>query len=238
MQCEQGTGLLSPYLDAALPPAENVKVEAHLATCPACRAQLATLRALKHAISHLPSSEEPTGAVRARVDALRLGQRARRPWRAVGLSMAAAGVLVALSTLMLRRVGDPVARLADDLVADHLHSVPEVRPAEIASSDPAELTRFFSGHVPFSAVVPKLPGATLLGGRLCKIEERRVELLFYKREQRTLSLFISDRPGTSAGCRESRGHHVCSRSQGNLTMLLVGELPADELSRLLNESAL
>ncbi len=236
MECEQGAGLLSPYLDAALPAAEQATLEAHLVTCSVCQAQLGSLRALKHAIAHLPSSEEPTGAARARVEALRLGQRARPPWRAVGLSMVAASVLVVLSTLMLRRVDDPGARLADDLVADHLHSVPDVRPAEIASSNPVELTRFFSGHVPFSAVVPKLPGATLLGGRLCKIEERRVELLFYKREQRTLSLFISDHPGISAGCWASRGHHVCSRSQGELTMLLVGELPADELGRLLNES--
>jgi hypothetical protein len=48
-------------------------------------------------------------------------------------------------------------------------------------------------------VVPTLPGATLLGGRLCKIEERRWNCL-HKREQRTLSLFVSDRPVTSAGC--------------------------------------
>jgi anti-sigma factor RsiW len=128
--------------------------------------------------------------------------------------------------------------LADDLVADHLRSVPDVRPAEIASDDRGAILRFFAGHVPFPAVVPELPGAELLGGRLCQIEGRRVELLFYRREERTLSLFVTDTPSGDANCWETRAHHVCSRSHGRTSMLLVGQLPADELRRLLAESTL
>ena len=92
--------------------------------------------------------------------------------------------------------------------------------------------------LPFSAVVPQLPGTQLLGARLCRIESRRVELLFYRREGRTLSLFVTDNPVAGEQCWAARGHHVCSRSTGNVTLLLVGELPAEELRRLLNESAL
>ena len=85
-------------------------------------------------------------------------------------------------------------------------------------------------------MVPELPGTQLLGARLCRIDGRRVELLFYRREGRTLSLFVTDSPVAGEQCWAARGHHVCSRYMGTMTLLLVGELPADELRRLLNES--
>jgi anti-sigma factor RsiW len=234
--CDQSLVQLSPYLDDALPTTERGAVAAHLATCGACRTRLETLRALKHSIARLPSREEPPGAVRAHIDAMRFSATVpRRPWSALALSAVA---VAAAAVFVIARRTDHGARLADELVADHLHSVPDVRPAEIASNDPAEVQRFFADHLPFSAVVPHLPGATLLGARLCKIEDRRVELLFYRHQDRTLSLFVTDAPVAGDRCWVTRDHHVCSRSKGELRLLLVGQLPADELSRLLNESAL
>ena len=229
---------LSQYLDNVLAPAEREAVASHLATCGTCRACLDSLRAVKHAVARLPSQEEPPEAVRAHVEALRLDQRPRRRWRAVA-PVAAAAVLAAViaATVVVRR-SDHTVRLAEDLIADHLASVPEVKPAEIASSDRGEVLRFFTEHLPFSAVVPKLPGTQLLGARLCRIEGRRVELLFYRRESRTLSLFVTDSPVAGEQCWAARGHHVCSRAHAKLTFLLVGELPADELRRLLDETVL
>ncbi len=233
--CNQSLVQLSSYLDDALPPAERAAVAAHLAACGGCRTRLETLRALKHSIARLPSQEEPPGAVRAHIDAMRLGARvSRRPWYA--MAVAAAAVATA-AVFVIARHPDRGAQLADDLVADHLHSVPDVRPAEIASNDPAEVQRFFADHLPFSPVVPHLPGATLLGARLCKIEDRRVELLFYRHQDLTLSLFVTDTPVASDVCWAARDHHVCSRVTHGRTMLLVGRLAADELRRLLNDNA-
>ena len=232
--CDQSLGHLSPYLDDALPAAEHSAMAAHLAACSACRARLETLRALKHSIARLPSREEPPGAVRAHIDAIRLSERApRRRWSVLSAAVAVAAAAV----FVVIHHNDHGAQLADELVADHLHSVPDVRPAEIASNDPAEVKRFFADHVPFSAVVPDLPGTTLLGARLCKIEDRRVELLFYRHRDRTLSLFVTDAPVAGDRCWTARDHHVCSRSDIGHTMLLVGQLPADELRRLLDDSA-
>lgn len=238
MHCDQPTESLSLYLDNALAPSERDAVASHLTSCGACRACLESLRAVKHAVARLPSHEEPPGAVRAHVEALRLDQRPRRKWGIVLPVAAAAALLVAIAATVAVRRGDHAARLAEDLIADHLSSVPEVKPAEIASSDRAEVLRFFAEHLPFLAAVPELPGTQLLGARLCRIERRRVELLFYRREDRTLSLFVTDSPVVGGQCWAARGHHVCSRSDGKLTLLLVGELPADELRRLLDETVL
>ncbi len=238
MQCGQSTESLSLYLDNVLAPAERNAVASHLARCGTCRACMESLRAVKHAVARLPSQEEPPGAVRAHVEALRLDQRARRKWRIVAPAAAAAVLVVAVAATLLVRRGSHTAQLAEDLIADHLSSVPDVKPAEIASSDRGDVARFFAEHLPFAAVVPELPGTQLLGARVCRIEGRRVELLFYRRENRTLSLFVTDSPVDGGQCWAARGHHVCSRSNAELTLLLVGELPADELRRLLDESVL
>lgn len=237
MQCSDTRALLSASLDGAIDSGERGAIDAHLRECPRCRSELELLRVLKHAIARLPSREEPPGAVRAHVEALRLGPRSPIGWPLLlAPALAAAAAALALMLPLRHQHGDKGATLADHLVWDHLSSVPEVRPAEIASANPQAILNFFSGHLPFPPTVPRVPGADLLGARLCQIEGRRVELIFYKRESRTLSLFITDGPVPAGECWEARAHHVCSRSMGALTFMVVAELPEQELRRLLEEA--
>jgi len=238
MHCDQPKESLSLYLDNVLAPSERDAVASHLATCGICRAYLESMRAVKHAVARLPSQEEPPGTIRAHVEALRLDRRHRRGLKIVAPVATAAVLVVAIVATVALRRGDRAAQLAEYLIADHLSSVPEVKPAEIASNDREDVARFFAEHLPFAAVVPVLPGTQLMGARLCRIEGRRVELLFYRREGQTLSLFVTDTPVAGGPCWAARGHHVCSRSNAELTLLLVGELPAEELRRLLDESVL
>lgn len=137
----------------------------------------------------------------------------------------------------LGRSQQPARELADDLVANHLHSVPEVRPAEVTSQDPRVIAAFFAGHLPFEPVVPRLPRANLIDGRLCKLDGRRVQLLFYDHAGHTLSLFVTDRQQPDDGCESARGHSVCRRCEGELTLFLVGALPQAELRSLLVEGS-
>ncbi len=50
---------LSPYLDAELSPGDQRQLEAHLAACEACRAELAELRAVRKALASMPLEKEP-----------------------------------------------------------------------------------------------------------------------------------------------------------------------------------
>ena len=52
-------GLLSPYIDGRLSPAEARRLERHLTTCEACSAELATLKATVGLLSGLPELEAP-----------------------------------------------------------------------------------------------------------------------------------------------------------------------------------
>ncbi len=109
---------------------------------------------------------------------------------------------------------------------------------DLASDDPREILRFFSGKTPFEPVVPAVPSAQLTGGRLCTVAGRRVELLFYTHGSsgQNFSLFVCDHATGDVGCQEFRGRHVCSRRFGRLTVLAVGEIPGQILEQILRET--
>jgi anti-sigma factor RsiW len=236
--CGDWLVFLSARVDDALPADDRGRTDAHVGSCRDCRERLESLRALKHAIARLPSREAPPGAVRAHVEALALRGRSVVTSLALRLGLAACLVAGAWGVVaLLGRYAPPDAHLAAELVADHLHSVPEAMPAEVVTDDPAEAVRFFEDRVPFPPVAPRLEGARLVGGRLCKIQGRRVQLLFYRAPgDETVSLFVSDQDVGGAGCREARGLQVCSRRAGGLTLLAVGGGPADGLRRLLDSA--
>lgn len=238
--CDGWLELLSAGLDAALLDGERDHAREHAATCRDCQTRADSFRALKHAVARLPSRETPPGAVRAHVESLALrGRRSSRLGTAVRWLLAAGLLSAAALYVAVRRGPDgPGAQLAQELVADHLHSVPEAMPAEVMTEEPAEAVRFFSDRVPFQPVAPRLEGARLIGGRLCKIQGRRVQLLFYRAHpNETISLFVSDQALGGAGCREERGLQVCSRRAGGLALLAVGGGTSDDLRRLLDSAA-
>jgi anti-sigma factor RsiW len=240
MSCGDWLERISEAVDGTLPEADREVFEGHLAGCPECRGRLLSMRAVKHAVARLPSRETPPGAVRARIKSLPLQVGGQR--RIVGLGWAVT-VLVLLSAawaaLLLRhREALPSADLAQALVDDHLRSVPEAMPAEVTTSDPQQAARFFVGRVPFPPAAARLPGSRLIGGRLCKLDGKRVELLFYGSGGRTFSLYAFGDELDVTGCREAHGHWVCGRRLGDLTLLLVGKASGDELRRLLDEATL
>ncbi len=241
MNCEQTNELLSPYVDEELAPSERSEINAHLVGCASCLEHVASVRSLKHAIARLESRDEPPGAVRARVEALRFKSTGfwETSYRRRLLAIAVGVGLLAAALFVIRRQ-NPALPFGEELVSDYLQSLPEVRPAEVASSDPREVVRFFSGKTPFEPVVPAVPASQLVGGRLCNVAGRRVELLFYTHgeSRQSVALFVCDHAVGDAGCREYRGHPVCSRRFGNLTILAIGEVPGDTLEKILREATL
>jgi anti-sigma factor RsiW len=232
--------LVSGSVDGALSEREREDLEKHLAGCAECRRRLLSMRAVKHAVARLPSHEAPPGAVRARVESLPLERARSRRFRVLwwmGVAVILLGA--AWTSLALRHRGLRTApNLAEALVEDHLRSVPDAMPAELTTSDPQQVVRFFAGRVPFPPVAARLPGSRLIGGRLCKLGGKRAELLFYGSGGQTLSLYAFGGAMDAPGCREARGHWVCGRQVGDLTLLLVGQTSRDELRRLLDEATL
>lgn len=240
MSCMEWLEWISASLDGELTEREREELEGHLSGCAECHQRRLSIRAVKHAIARLPSRETPPGAVRARVESLPL-QRVRSRWFRV-LRWTAASLIVlgaGWAGLSFRHhAGRTGNGLAEALVDDHLRSVPDAMRAELTTGDPQQVVRFFEGRVPFSPVAPRLPGSRLMGGRLCMLKGKRAELLFYGSGNRTLSLYAFGGDMDVGGCRPARGHWVCDRRVGDMTLLLVGQASGDELRRLLDGASL
>ena len=77
---------LSAYLDGQLPPRARARLDAHLASCPACAASLADLRTLRTDLQALPDERlgfDLAQVIRGRIEALPPRTKARRAprWR-------------------------------------------------------------------------------------------------------------------------------------------------------------
>lgn len=68
--CDEYLELISAAVDGALSPAEQKKLESHLASCPECRALYEELTALHAALSDLPPVEVPAGLTERIMDAV------------------------------------------------------------------------------------------------------------------------------------------------------------------------
>jgi hypothetical protein len=91
--------LLAEYVDGALGPEQRASVEAHLASCPACRQEVAMAGQSRNALAALPEVPAPAGV------ALRVRRQARRPSRTSRwiAAAAAAAVLAGAGAIVVTR---------------------------------------------------------------------------------------------------------------------------------------
>ena len=85
------TDALSALLDGALPAAEAMEVERHLAGCAECRDERDALSAVRSAVRSLPTLEPPARALAA-TEPVRSSRRGLAAWAASGVAAAALGI--------------------------------------------------------------------------------------------------------------------------------------------------
>lgn len=118
MTCEQFDQLLDDYLDDRLDTSHRATVEAHAATCPACRHRLEALREVLDGAANLPRSITPPRnlwpGIAARLPERGSQQNRGRPAWARWAPLAAAAVLLVVVTavLTLRFAPRPAATAA------------------------------------------------------------------------------------------------------------------------------
>src|SRR6266480_2453646 len=112
MQCDEIWDLLSPYADGEASPNEAVAVDAHVAECAACAADLRFLQSTSAALSGMPEVEPPAYLREAILGATVFRPRwsdrlagALQVWsgRRTGLGLAGAAAVVLLICLFAMR---------------------------------------------------------------------------------------------------------------------------------------
>ena len=174
---------VTAYVDGALAAADRLQVEAHLAGCPRCQAQVDAERTLSSAVRSLPAPPLPHGL------AARVRRRSRKPVplrRRVWIPSLAA----MLAIVLWGRGSSPF--VAWEVALDHAHCFGKQRvPAQVLTADPMRLSAWFDAQGTELPLVPASAGGLdLVGGRYCRLLDRMVAHVYYGGGEHQLSLFV------------------------------------------------
>ena len=248
MDCKHSREMMSAYLDAELGAADLRRIEDHLASCAACRAALAELRALRDKIAAQATRHAAPEYLKHRIHAaLRAerprqtaaaGQRSRRawPWAWINLGLAGAATAAFAVTLALY-LGQPSANelMEQELVASHFRALMPDHLADVASTDQHTVKPWFAGKLDFSPPVYDLAaqGYALVGGRLDYLQRRPVAALAYRHRQHIMNLYVwPDAAGRDSAPRAAtrQGFHLLRWSQDGMRYSAVSDMNPQDLA--------
>ena len=218
---------LHAYADGELAADEVRAVEAHLATCAGCRAELAEIRALKSALRTLDFSEMAPQGLAADIQRRVAEARNRTLWTAAG-----GGVLAAClaGALLLMAGPSPV----DDAVKSHLHA----GTLEMASGDRNQVKPWLVKQLAFAPpVLEKAAGCTLVGARTDRLAHKAASALTYSCDGHSVDFYaVADRqpdaPLTLPHVVRASDTRVVTWQRGRLTCYAVSDAPAPRLLEL------
>ncbi len=175
---------VTAYVDGALAAADRRQVEAHLAGCPRCRADVDAERILASAVRGLAAPPLPQGL------AARVRRRSRKPVtlrRRIWMP-----ALAAMLVIVLWGRGSS-GFVAWEVALDHAHCFGKPRvPAQVLTDNPMRLSAWFDAQGTELPLVPASAGGLdLVGGRYCRLLDRTVAHIYYGGGgEHQLSLFV------------------------------------------------
>jgi anti-sigma factor RsiW len=237
MTCDEAEILLHALLDDELDAGHVREVEAHIATCQRCAAQLNTYRDMRSAMaaSNLHFTAPPQ--LRQRIEAAL--PKAHTPnRRAVLKGFAMGSVLSAVAAtglvvVVLRHEDEQ--RILSEVVSAHLRALQAGHLTDVLSTDQHTVKPWFNGRLDVAPPVVDLTaqGFTLIGGRLDYVNGRTIGAIVYRRRTHVINLFVAQT--TNAESRAARietvqGFNIRHWSERGLTYWAVSDLNADELA--------
>jgi len=238
MTCDDAEVLLHALIDGELDAGHARAVEAHVATCTRCAAQLAAYRDLAGKLSGINLRPAVPLGLRSRIDKALPSPAVRSASRRAVLKGAAFGAtasaLAAASVMFMVIRSDHESRLLDEAVASHLRSLQAEHLTDVASNDQHNVKPWFAGRLDLAPPVVDLAaqGFTLLGGRLDYVDGKPVAALVYRRRRHIINLFVGESLGPAAGAQRgetAHGFNIRRWSEKGLTLLAVSDINGEEL---------
>jgi anti-sigma factor RsiW len=239
VSCPDFQKFLHAHHDGELDAANTLRVDEHLAGCPACSEEMRRLGALRAAVRapalRFTAPDELRRSLRLAVEqTARAETPVRRSW---SQQLGWAAALALLFTMVGREhlaSGGADDRLLTDLTENHVRSLMVDHLTDVTSTDQHTVKPWFDGKIDFAPPVKELRdvGFPLLGGRLDVVEGHTAAALVYGRQKHFLNLYIW--PGNPAWTREVRasqrnGYHLLRWSDGSMNFSLVSDLNEAEM---------
>jgi len=242
MTCDEARILLHALIDGELDAGHAREVEAHIATCPNCAAELAAYREMSKAMAGADLRYTAPPALRRRIEAALPQAQAQiqavPSRRAVlrGFAMGSAVSAIAatgLVAIVLR--GDDEQRITSEIVSAHLRSLQAGHLTDVLSTDQHTVKPWFNGKLDVAPPVIDLTaqGFSLIGGRLDYVDGRPIGAIVYRRRLHVINLFVAQTASTerrAAKTETFQGFNIRSWSEGGLNYWAVSDLAADELA--------
>lgn len=236
MNCEEASRFLDAYLDRELEAGKRFELEQHLSGCPDCRTSLEQQRQfIGFFKANAPYYQAPA-ELRARVQKRaevksprsKLIFLVRQPWL-----YAAALLVLSLSLAGVIFSPDREASLIVQAVADHSRAILLERLYDVVSPDPAVVKQLLMDKLEFGPPVVDLPGTAfeMQGGRIDVIQNRKVAVLVYKRNEDLVTLFAWPAAGWFLAARDwsISGYRACTWHAANFNFVAVSTLSDHDL---------
>ena len=249
MTCDEANILLHALIDGELDAGHARDVEAHIATCPSCAAELAAYRQMREAIAKTDLRFTAPASLRQRIEAA-LPKPVAKPAaapsnvtplasrRSVLRGFAMGSALSALAATGLVAVvlrNDDQQLIESEIVSAHLRSLQPGHLIDVVSTDQHTVKPWFNGKLDVSPPVIDLTaqGFTLIGGRLDYVDARAIGAVVYKRRAHVINLFVAQ---TSSMARKPatietvQGFNIRRWSDRGMNFWAVSDVGADELA--------
>jgi anti-sigma factor RsiW len=229
--CPDKDLLLHALADDELDAGSVLSLESHLAGCAGCAAELATIREVKARLDAQPLRyEAPAGFLDrldealAEAEAPPPSRRRRRPGVETWVMGGAAGAVAA--SIALFAFVPQGASLETQLVDAQARSLEAQHLVDIPTSDRHVVKPWFNGKLDFAPPVVDLAaqGYPLVGGRLDRLDGRRVAALVFHRGPHTINLFIWPGAGPPSPTSEQKdGYNLVHWGAGGLSFWAVSD---------------
>jgi anti-sigma factor RsiW len=241
MDHQDALALLPAYVDQELGIADCLAMERHLENCAECRREYAQQEEIKKRLKQdLPYVQAPAslyGRIQSGLTSKRERRNVTSAWH-VWLSGAVLTTLLVIATGIGIFLGQPSRedRLADEVVASHVHSLQADHLMDVASSDRHTVKPWFNGKLNFSPLVSDFgaQGFSLAGGRLDYVDGRPVAAIVYRHNLHPINLYVwpSSQQDSTPEPSERRGYHVVHWNLHGMAYWAISDTAREDMTTL------